>query len=202
MGHTHTVFPAKERHPVPRYGAGTQGRSLVALGYPLQITNRAGIAIAFGELPGDAFGNLGVRQYRALRPCPRPAPPRPSPVRRWKASRQHPSSTTPDRHATSVIPDPDRGSTGWEGPLVALPYHTQRAGLTIIQPTAEKRTGNVSTRSRSAFGKSPAMGEDANWRPPSVSSGEVESDYLYYFKPVDSVSKVVLDGRYDLVPFY
>ena len=137
------------------------------------------------------FGNIA-----ALRPCPRPAPgPRigirgdvPSPGRRWKANIRHP------RHRSGIY------RVGGATLCPALSHAT--CGLTIIQPTAEKRTGNVSTRSRSAFGKSPAMGEDANWRPPSVSSGEVESDDRYYIIPADQVIEVMANGRYDLVPFY
>ena len=153
-----------------------------------------------------------------MRPRPRPAlGQRPSPGRLWKGGRRHPvipdhdqgpaptsAIHDPDRGPTptSVIPDHDRGSTGLGVPLFARPYHMQRAGLSIIQPTAEKRTGNVWKRSRSAFGKSPAMGEDAYWRPPSVSSGEVESDDRNYIVPADQVVEVMANGRYDLVPLY
>ena len=165
----------------PRYGAGTQGRSRAAFGYASQIgTDRAGIAIAFGELPGDAFRNVGVRQYRALRPCPRPAPgPRPSPGRQWKASRQHPLSPTPDRGPTPhpLSPTPIGDLPGGRGHSLPCPITRYVRGYRSLSPPPKSGPGTC--------GNVPGpyllwqaltiAGEDANWRvSQSVSSGEVE----------------------------
>ena len=65
--HPSTVVPAKERHPVPRYGAGTQGTgaetttTVIPHQHPLPPYRRAGVGTSprtpiRGRYPGDARG--------------------------------------------------------------------------------------------------------------------------------------------------
>ena len=75
--HPSTVMPAKERHPVPRYGAGTQGArrgyppTLISHQHPLTPYRRAGV----GRYPGARRGYHHNRH-------PPPPPPLPSCRRR------------------------------------------------------------------------------------------------------------------------